>query len=262
MASQVVVISNATAQVVGAGGMGFRLEPLTNQVTGNGVRMSVTIRLNRSDATVVTLRDDAPRYFAGPFEVLEILGGALGDRWLVTVFEAVGEGVGAPARVAAPEPLLLRKQGAWPAAESLPAVGYFLAGLNGRTAAGPDVATPPLDVSGWTHLSLSVKASLGKDPGQPTSNPRLRVIIQELDGPEATANEVWRFEFPDLPNGGFYRLDIGPGLALPPEWNPDTDGANVELRRLTYVRVYYAITETLPSFRPSSTSTISLRGAR
>ncbi|ATB36286.1 hypothetical protein CYFUS_001700 [Cystobacter fuscus] len=190
MQRQTVVTISSVVQTVGAGGIGLRLEPLTNALTGNPVDMSATVRFNRNDSLVHVLEDDGARYFSEPFEVAELVGGRVGDRWRVTVFEGSADAVGGATRRRERSFLLANKVNFDGMVKNN---GYFLPSANGSVvdAAVSDGAWPaPFDVSRFRELHLYACASFTKDPAYPSSRPALQVGLNLLTGPDALADPI------------------------------------------------------------------------
>lgn len=170
-------ISNAQAQNIGARGVGFRLEPLTNAATGNPVAMAALVRLNRNDSMLFPLRDDGPRWVAEGFDCLELVGGALGDRWIVTVFETSLDGVGAPGRLYKPPSLLVDKTDF---GDLLAGDVYNLPNANGLAVAASLQDSVPIDCTRFSgvHVFAGVAEA---------SEFSLTVQLWFLGGPKAGA---------------------------------------------------------------------------
>ncbi len=177
-----VTVSNTHAQVVGAGGVGFRLEPLVNVQTGNPVAMAVTVRLDRQVWKVFPLTDDAPRHFAERFEVMEIVGGTLGDQWLVTVFDTAEDKVGAPARVQ-PKAVIIAEKTSFTASEAVGGFFYLTGPRGGTEASTQGVPPPPFDVTRFRNLQLYCGALIDPDPAVPGSQPQMGVLLELHGGP-------------------------------------------------------------------------------
>jgi len=233
----VITISNTTAQTVGSNGLGFRLEPLTNAATGNPVDMKAAVRINRNDALIYRLTDDGPRYFSEPFEVLEIVGGTLGDQWLVTVFEGVADGVGAPGRVRR-QPSIIAEKTSF-ASHEVDGTTLYLPGANGSTQVA-DINSEPraFDVSRFRALHLYAGA---RAAGEGTM---LTVNLQVAAG-EAVSG------FDEAPGNALLSLYDGwQGIivasetqgATPPDVFSDLDGFIVVPFRPCWVRVSFVVT--------------------
>lgn len=232
-----VTVSNTSAQVVGAGGYGFRVEPLANVNTGNTVDMDVSVRLDRQVSKVYRLRDDAPRYFNEAFEVMELVGGRAGDQWLVTVFETPRDRVGAPGRVLE-RPDVLAFKGAWADSEWVYSTSYLLPNANGGVLAvqpvGPGLQPPAFDVSRYTHVAVLAVCEV--DGAAAGAAPALEVDVQFVAGAEAGAPYLGSLTVGATPAQAGALL-LGPGLGT--DNNPDELTVVAAPLRFPYFRVGY-----------------------
>lgn len=255
----VVIRVTSTAQNLGARGVGFRLEPLHNAVTGNPVAMSATVRLNRNDALTIPLSDDAPRYFGEAFEVLELIGGRTDDLWLVTIYESQADGVGAPARILQPSNVIAKKKG-FTAAESALSSTFWVPNANGLVQASSQTRAVPFDVTGFSSVLVSATCGLKADPAFPANMPMMRLIVEAAAGPDADAPENGTITM-DLGGTGSGLLRIGgdEGTFL------EESNENGVSRRYAWLRVGYQFFYSgagSPTLQPNNTSSLYVVGLR
>jgi hypothetical protein len=257
---QVVRITNATAQTIGARGYGFRLEPLTNAATGNPVQMAATVRLNRNAAMSFPISDDGARYYGEPFEVLELVDGNVDDRWLVTVYESQSDGVGAPARVKPQPAVIAAKSDFSVMGDYTYGQEYALPTVNGAVQAAT-LLPDPFDVTEFTHLVLMARNEAVADEAAPGSAPNLHVEVVLLAGAESDV-QVGAVKL-DVPVGQTGVIHLGPGVVS----SADVEGGGPKKavsQRYPYVRVTYKFTDPAPGAeqQPDNNSEIRLVGMR